>query len=781
MPVAPTYPGVYIEEIPSGVRTLTGVATSITAFIGYTARGPVNSPVHIFSFADFERAFDGLAVDSPVSYGVKQFFQNGGGEAYVVRVAQGAAPARVSLLNNVTGGVAVLVVTAASEGTWGNNVQLDVDYDTVNPASLFNVTVTELVDQGGRRVPGRTERFRNLSMNSFDASYAVDTINAGSELVRTARDAGALGALGAATSTSGTLTDADLNAVDATHKTVACNINGQGTFEFDLAPIAAGTLGNRLAALASAIAGAINAVRGAGSVTGSSDAGAGTVTITSTFSTPAERASVRFMAASQNSATAVLRLGTANGGTETDAVAPIRPVQTGTVGGALGLPGATFTPTGTASGAIDVQVIRGSATVATVTLHLWGTGSGTPPLTAPTTVGGVLAALQTAVQSSTHAALAGAVAALIGRRLRVAPGPADPNVVFQFAAAGADTTADEINLIAADAAENMARYALGVGAATLAQAAPLLGSDGTPPGVTEFQGNEANKTGFFALEDVDLFNILSLPEVAGFRDSEYRSVYMDAVAYCERRRAFLIIDLPATVDTLPEAQAWLSGSGASLRTRNAAAYFPRLRAPDPLMNSMVHDFAPSGALAGLYARTDAERGVWKAPAGTDALLSGAVGLTVALTDKENGVLNPLGLNSLRTFPVFGTVAWGARTMRGADQMADEYKYVPIRRLALFLEESLYRGTKWVVFEPNDEPLWAQIRLNLGAFMHTLFSQGAFQGKSPREAYFVKCDKETTTQNDIDLGRVNIIVGFAPLKPAEFVIIKIQQIAGQIQT
>src|SRR6266516_6567472 len=181
MPVAPTYPGVYIEEIPSGVRTLTGVATSITAFIGYTARGPVNSPVHIFSFADFERAFDGLAVDSPVSYGVKQFFQNGGGEAYVVRVAQGAAPARVSLLNNVTGGVAVLVVTAASEGTWGNNVQLDVDYDTVNPASLFNVTVTELVDQGGRRVPGRTERFRNLSMNSFDASYAVDTINAGRE------------------------------------------------------------------------------------------------------------------------------------------------------------------------------------------------------------------------------------------------------------------------------------------------------------------------------------------------------------------------------------------------------------------------------------------------------------------------------------------------------------------------------------------------------------------------------------------------------------------------
>jgi phage tail sheath protein FI len=104
----------------------------------------------------------------------------------------------------------------------------------------------------------------------------------------------------------------------------------------------------------------------------------------------------------------------------------------------------------------------------------------------------------------------------------------------------------------------------------------------------------------------------------------------------------------------------------------------------------------------------------------------------------------------------------------------------VRRTALFIEESLYRGTQWVVFEPNDEPLWAQIRLNVGAFMQNLFRQGAFQGKTPREAYFVKCDKETTTQNDINLGIVNILVGFAPLKPAEFVIIKIQQIAGQIE-
>jgi hypothetical protein len=155
-------------------------------------------------------------------------------------------------------------------------------------------------------------------------------------------------------------------------------------------------------------------------------------------------------------------------------------------------------------------------------------------------------------------------------------------------------------------------------------------------------------------------------------------------------------------------------------------------------------------------------------------------LSVKLTDGEHGQLNPLGVNCLRTFPVIGHVVWGARTLEGADRLTSEWKYVPVRRIALFIEESLYRSTQFAVFEPNDEPLWAQIRLNVGAFMQTLFRQGAFQGRTPREAYFVKCDKETTTQNDINLGIVNILVGFAPLKPAEFVIIKIQQMAGQIQ-
>ena len=158
----------------------------------------------------------------------------------------------------------------------------------------------------------------------------------------------------------------------------------------------------------------------------------------------------------------------------------------------------------------------------------------------------------------------------------------------------------------------------------------------------------------------------------------------------------------------------------------------------------------------------------------------AASSTAKLTDGENGLLNPLGVNCLRTFPVVRQRRLGrAHAATAPTSSAREWKYVPVRRLALFLEESLYRGTQWVVFEPNDEPLWAQIRLNVGAFMHDLFRQGAFQGTTPREAYFVKCDSETTTQTDINLGIVNILVGFAPLKPAEFVVIQIQQIAGQI--
>jgi uncharacterized protein len=218
------------------------------------------------------------------------------------------------------------------------------------------------------------------------------------------------------------------------------------------------------------------------------------------------------------------------------------------------------------------------------------------------------------------------------------------------------------------------------------------------------------------------------------------------------------------------------GSG----TEYAAVYYPRLLLQDRLSDGPPAPFPPSGAVAGVIARTDVDRGVWKAPAGVDTGLN-VDGVSVNLTDAESGEVNPIGVNAIRTLTGYGTVVWGARTLAGADALGSEYKYLPVRRLALFIEETLYRALKWVVFEPNDEPLWRSIRLNVGAFMNEQFRRGAFQGSTPAEAYFVKCDHDTTTQNDIDLGVVNIVVGFAPLKPAEFVVVQVQQIAGQIQT
>jgi uncharacterized protein len=306
---------------------------------------------------------------------------------------------------------------------------------------------------------------------------------------------------------------------------------------------------------------------------------------------------------------------------------------------------------------------------------------------------------------------------------------------------------------------------------------PSKGIDGSRGSATDIVGSQSAKTGIYALLDTDLFNILSIPETFDMSDLQASAVIPAAVDLCEQRRAFYIVDAPSG-KTLSNIATWANGVTQS---RNAAVYFPALRLADPLDSLRLRSVAPSGTMAGVYARTDATRGVWKAPAGTETTLNGVPELTLPINDAENGLINPKGVNALRSFPAYGRVAWGARTLKGSDAQTDEYKYIPVRRLALFLEETLYRNTQWVVFEPNDEPLWAQIRLNLGAFMQDLFRQGAFQGKTPQEAYFVKCDSETTTQSDIDHGIVNILVGFAPLKPAEFVIIKIQQIAGQLGT
>ena len=285
------------------------------------------------------------------------------------------------------------------------------------------------------------------------------------------------------------------------------------------------------------------------------------------------------------------------------------------------------------------------------------------------------------------------------------------------------------------------------------------------------------------LDKVDIFNLLVIPGVSD------NGIWSTALHFCERKLAYYVMDPPsdATADgmgmSLKEIRTVVNDPAMPRFSPNGALYFPFLKTIDPL-SSAVLEQPPSGFVAGVYARTDTRRGVWKAPAGLEAALFNTTGVVEEgrMTDMRQGVLNPLGVNVLRSFPGSGTVIWGARGVggAGAGSPLEQWRYVPVRRTALFIEQTLMRNLGWVVFEPNDEPLWAAIRISIEGFMLSLFRQAAFQGSTPSQAFRVQCDATTTTQTDIDNGVVNIVVGFRPLKPAEFVIVKIAQIAGQVQ-
>lgn len=305
---------------------------------------------------------------------------------------------------------------------------------------------------------------------------------------------------------------------------------------------------------------------------------------------------------------------------------------------------------------------------------------------------------------------------------------------------------------------------------------------GAPLTVDDYIGHEAEERGLYALEKADLFNLLCIPPDT--RDGNLPpTVIRRAAEYCCRRRAMLIVD--------PDRE-WGEGEGAAGRARdgvrnlgltgagmrNATLFFPRIRQPDPERQGRLETFAPCGAVAGVIARTDARRGVWKAPAGTGAVLPGVAGLQADLSEADSGTLRPAGINPLRLLPGVGICIWGARTLSGGDRPTDEFAHVPVRRLALFIEESLLRGLAWTAFEPDGEPLRAAVRTAAGAFMDGLRRQGAFAGSRPEDAWFVKCDRETTTPAESERGIVTLLAGFAPARPRAFVVLRIPvRVAG----
>ncbi len=764
MPVTPTYPGVYIEEVPSGVRTITGVSTSVTAFVGQAKRGPVNKAVHILSYSDFERNFGGLYADSQMSYAIHQFFLNGGTEAWVVRLAKDPTPAHLTLQNAIAANA--LEITALDEGKAGNSIEMGVDYQTSNPASTFNLSLNYTSKENPAE--DRNETFLDLSMNSKDARYVEDKVNGISKLVKVERVHNLAG-LGKGISESGRLTDVAM-LLDSTHNQFRISLNGANPIEIQInlpADVTGADAAQRLAALCTAIQTKVQTTAVGAGFTCTPNASSDGIVMTSGIT--GETSTVRVLGGLRNDAASRLKLGTVNGGVETDAVATIRPAE--------------MPKHGTLTSGVLVNVdVSGATGVPRANnskfqISIDGYGPDMVDI-GPTAAAGanlqerlqdIAKRIQNAVQAlkSANTAYNKFSCTVSGSKLVLSSGSLGSGSRVVVTAVSGDGLASGLKLLA------------GIDGAVAVEAINIPLQGGNENSFTDAEAyniyiaSRSDRQGIYALESVDIFNLLCLPGVA---DS---GILMDTESYCRERRAFMVADPPLSVKTPSEMSNLITGT-ALPKTEYGAVYYPWLKIADPSKGGKLNSFPPSGTIAGLYARTDSTRGVWKAPAGTDATLTGVQGVEYTLTDQENGTLNPLGVNCIRILTTYGAVAWGARTLRGADQMTSEYKYIPVRRMALYIEESLYRGMKWVVFEPNDEPLWAQIRLNVGAFMHNLFRQGAFQGTTPREAYFVKCDKETTTQNDINLGIVNIVVGFAPLKPAEFVIIKIQQIAGQIE-
>jgi phage tail sheath protein FI len=271
-------------------------------------------------------------------------------------------------------------------------------------------------------------------------------------------------------------------------------------------------------------------------------------------------------------------------------------------------------------------------------------------------------------------------------------------------------------------------------------------------------------------DTIDLFNLVCVP---GESDP---STLAALQSHCGKPRAFLLID-PDSSASIASLREGLPAELMSDDAANAAMFFPWVRAPDPLQAGAGADFPPCGFVAGILARNDRDRGVWKVAAGVEALLADAIGPSIALNDAELGELNSVGISCIRALPAGGTVVWGARTLLGQDASQSPWKFIPARRLALFIEGSIARGTLWAANEVNDEALWAKLRASVEDFMLGLFADGAFQGTRPAEAFFVRCDSTTTTQADIDNGVVNIVVGFAPFRPGEFVVLNLQQPAG----
>jgi uncharacterized protein len=815
MAVSVSYPGVYVQEVSSGVRTIVGVGTSVGMFIGRASGGELYKPVQCLSFEDVARNFTTEDGGSELIPSLRMFFTNGGSNCYVMRIADDtAAPAKLSLLSEAKVALSpALIVSARGAGLMGNDIRLSVSYNTAQPESTFNLEVFRWQKQSnGTQTRASIESHTGLSMNPAHPRYAEYIVNRDSSLV-SVEDPKllALGASGYSQSgypisaEDDTMLQHQIEALLGTGARFGLSVDGGAAVAIDLTSqiaVFANPIIMNEVAMELALTNAINAFLPANKqITVTLEIGpAGTPlednSATRLLTIIRTGGDVNINAAATNDLAVLLMLGTAQGGIEVSPYSVRRPAANGivsTLASAISF-GELF------QNALNVLEINGTEVyLAGASALTTTTGITTPKMfqdsSATTYHDG-----RNGIREK-YAIIAAAIVAqraadpsfewtaeVWGSRLAIIPAGSAADVTTAVVRAGiravlppplplpalppvAGNPLDTTTTLQA----NVRYYALGATPAGTFYVGGLSGNPGGAPGLVHY-----DKAYQLIDKEVDLFNIMVLPPDHDHTEATQKKLWGPASVFCQQRRAFLLIDPPASWTTSQKATDATVGVNTlrvGLVKDHSAVMYPRLKIDEAGKEIFV---SPSGAIAGLFSRIDSTRGVWKAPAGTEADLRGVIGVEHRFSDGENGVLNPKAVNTIRVFPN-GIVSWGARTMDGDDGFGSEYKYIPIRRLALFMEESLYRGLKWAVFEPNDEPLWSQIRLNVGGFMHNLFRQGAFQGQTPRDAYFVKCDSSTTTQNDRNLGIVNVIVGFAPLKPAEFVVLSLQQMAGQIET
>ena len=643
--VSPTYPGVYMEEVSSGVRPIAAASTSTAAFIGQAEKGAIGEAVKIYNFTEFQNLYGDYLSSSYLAHSVFQYFNNGGSKCYIIRVTgENTETASIDLFDrdDVTS-LRSMTISAKNAGVWGNSLGIVIANGTRDSNNEFNLSIFRESDDT------LLESYENLSMVPGFSNY-IETAISGSHLIHVeVNDANTNADAGTSTGFEAPVS------LDGTGRTFfKINVNGDGYQEIDLQlAVTSGDVANLStpALIASAIRLRVRALlrqRASSSqfafddftvTTGTGDE----LILTSGVAGVGSSVNISAGSSAATNAAALLNLGSLNEGSEV-------------VGGA---------------------VLRPRANPDTVTYYLLGD----------------------------HAVPTTEVQAVTG------------------------------------------------------------GSDGDPATDLDYRNS------FPVLDNVADVSLIAVPGIGS------ASVIQEGMSYCEITRplsdCFYIADMPADNDTVTEATA-LVGS-LSPKNSYGAIYTPWPIIPHPTDGGAEPiPVPPSGFVAGMYAKTDSKRGVWKAPAGIGTGLAGTSGLMVDFSDVQQGDLNPISVNVIRQFAASGRVIWGSRTINSDV----EYKYIPVRRMAIFLRGSIYYGIQWAVFEPNDEPLWGLLRTNISSFMMNLFRRGAFQGSKASDAFFVKCDSETTTQADIDLGIVNVQIGFAPLKPAEFIIVQISQKAGQ---